>query len=247
MAQRANVFSKVVHEGSQKLKEYSQSLQGFQNLLDDVRGHKAGESTRKRILRSSLDLIAQKYTTNISIREIAQHAKVNIASVNYHFRSKDRMLEELFSQVIRGFDRLFFLLESQTLSAENCLIRWADRFMHYLLLYPGALIIVRDSPSWQKITEQVQAALGRLQAHLDPLLMQLCRENGVGANLSEEELGLRRSILLGSLLQPMYPLTAAFDLRARLKVERLRRIYIVQVVRQQKSRIADIVAEDLPF
>ena len=244
MAQRASVFSKVVQESSQKLKEYSQ---GFQSLLDDVRGHKAGDSTRKRILRSSLDLIAQKYTTNISVREIAQHAKVNIASVNYHFRSKDRMLEELFSQVIRGFDRLFFLLESQTLNAENCLIRWADRFMHYLLLYPGALIIVRDSSSWQKITEQVQTALGRLQEHLDPLLAQLCRENGVGMELSEEELGLRRSILLSSLLQPMYPLTAAFDLRARLKVERLRRIYIVQVVRQQRVRLADIVVENLPF
>ncbi|WGK69240.1 TetR/AcrR family transcriptional regulator [Candidatus Haliotispira prima] len=243
MAQQVGVFSKVVQEGSLRLKEYSQGLHNFL----DVNGHKAGQDTRAKILRSSLILIAQKHTTNISVREIAQHAGVNIASVNYHFRSKDLMLEDLFSQVIKGFDRLFFLLESQYLSAENCLIRWADRFMRYLLLYPGALIIVRDSPKWKKITEEVEAALERLQKRLDPLLIQLCEENGIVQKISEEELGLRRSILLGSLLQPMYPLTPAFDLRSRLRVEQFRRTYIIQVVRQQKARLADVQAKDSPF
>ncbi len=243
MAQQVSVLSKVVQESSQKLKEYGL---GLHNLLDPSgQDRKAGQKTRTQILRSSLVLIAQKHSTNISVREIAQHANVNIASVNYHFRSKDRMLEELFSEVIQGFDRLFFLLESQTLSAEHCLIRWADHFMRYLLLYPGALIIVRDSAKWQRITEQVEAALGRLQERLDPLLIRLCE--GGSQKLSEEELGLRRSILLGSLLQPMYPLTPAFDLRARLRIEQFRRTYVVQVVRQQKAKLADIQNEGLPF
>ncbi len=243
MALQVSVFSKVVQESSQRLREYSQGLHG----LLEANGQKAGRDTRARILRSSLELIAQKYSTDISIREIAQHANVNIASVNYHFRSKDRMLSELFSQVIKGFDRLFFLLESQALSAENCLIRWADRFMRYLLLYPGALVILRDSVKWKDITEQVESALGRLQQRLDPLLIKLCSENDVTRKMTEDELGLRRSILLGSLLQPMYPLTAAFDLRSRLRIEQFRRIYIVQMVRQQKAKLADIYKEDLPF
>ncbi len=243
MAQQMGIFGKVVQEGSQKLKEYSQGLHG----LFEITEPKAGQKTRAKILRSSLELIAQKHTTDISVREIAQHASVNLASLNYHFRSKDRMLEELFKQVVKGFDRLFFLLESKTLSPEHCLIRWADRFMRYLLLYPGALIIVRDSYKWKGITEQVGTALERLQKRLDPLLIQLCEKNGLVEKMSEEELGLRRSILLGSLLRPIYPLTPAFDLHARLRLEKFRKIYIVQIVRQQKTSLMDIPCENLLF
>ena len=243
MAKKLHTLNKVVQESSQKLKEYGQ---GIHDLLD-VTQRKSGQSTRVKILRSSLSLIAQKYTTNISVREIARHANVNIALVNYHFHSKNSMLEELFSHVIKGFDRLFFLLDSQTLSAENCLIRWADRFVRYLLLYPGALIIMQDSPKWKNITKQAEEALERLQKRLDPLLRKLCEENGEARYIEDEELGLRRSILLNSLLQPMYSLNSAFDLRSRLRVEHLRKIYIVQVIHQQKFKLNDTKFENRLF
>lgn len=201
------------------------------------------ESTKQRILKSVLELVALKYTTNISIREIALHAKVNMASVNYHFRKKKSMMTELFKRMIDGFDRLLVLLEPNHLGAELLLVRWSDLLLRYLLLYPGVLVIVRESSKWEGIFEQVSSALERLQKYLDPLLIDLCGQSGEKPD--EEHLGLRRSIFLGGLLQPVFPLNEAFDLRSRLRHAYFRRLYVIQNVRQLKNKL--VTPQDFNF
>lgn len=55
------------------------------------------QMTQKKILDVSRKLFAEKGFEGTSIRDIAKEAEVNVASVNYHFKSK----ENLYSHIIQ--------------------------------------------------------------------------------------------------------------------------------------------------
>ena len=58
-----------------------------------------GGDARSRILAAAEELFAEKGWEHTSMRELTAAAGVNIAAVNYHFRSKDRLVEELFDRL----------------------------------------------------------------------------------------------------------------------------------------------------
>jgi AcrR family transcriptional regulator len=56
------------------------------------------ESTRVRILNAALDLIEREGISKVTTRAIAELAEVNIASINYYYRSKDALIDEAIGQ-----------------------------------------------------------------------------------------------------------------------------------------------------
>jgi len=58
-----------------------------------------GADARERILAAAERLYAQKGVDKTSTREITAEAAVNVASVNYYFRSKDGLTEEIFMRL----------------------------------------------------------------------------------------------------------------------------------------------------
>ncbi len=65
--------------------------------------HDDPQATRQRILASAGELFAARGFLATTMREIAQHARVNLAAAHYHFGSK----QELYLEVVRGeFDKL---------------------------------------------------------------------------------------------------------------------------------------------
>ena len=52
------------------------------------------QNTKEKIIQSAFKLFAVKSYAATSIREIARDALVSLASVNYHFGSKERLLVE---------------------------------------------------------------------------------------------------------------------------------------------------------
>ena len=68
------------------------------------------QSTKNRLLDAAENLFAEKDFENVSIRELAAAAQVNVAAVNYHFQGK----ENLFHQVIL---RRFVAQRDRTLGA----------------------------------------------------------------------------------------------------------------------------------
>jgi AcrR family transcriptional regulator len=53
-------------------------------------------STKDRILGAAEELFAQQGFAGTSLREVTSRADVNIAAVNYHFGSKDNLINEVF-------------------------------------------------------------------------------------------------------------------------------------------------------
>lgn len=59
---------------------------------------KQGKSTRERILDTAERLFAERGFDGTSLRAITSEAEVNLAAVNYHFRSKTDLVHEVFSR-----------------------------------------------------------------------------------------------------------------------------------------------------
>lgn len=53
-------------------------------------------STRQRILGAAEELFAERGFAGASLRQVTAAANVNLAAVNYHFGSKDNLIEEVF-------------------------------------------------------------------------------------------------------------------------------------------------------
>ncbi len=56
----------------------------------------ASFSTKDRILGAAEELFAQHGFAGTSLRQVTSHADVNIAAVNYHFGSKENLVNEVF-------------------------------------------------------------------------------------------------------------------------------------------------------
>jgi AcrR family transcriptional regulator len=54
------------------------------------------DGTRDRILKTAERLFAERGFNGVSVRELAGAANVNIASIGYHFRSKEGLLAEVY-------------------------------------------------------------------------------------------------------------------------------------------------------
>lgn len=55
-------------------------------------------STKERILSAAETLFAQRGFDGASLRELTSIAGVNLAAVNYHFGSKDKLIEQVFKR-----------------------------------------------------------------------------------------------------------------------------------------------------
>ncbi len=59
--------------------------------------------TKQRIMEVAIHLFAVKGYDGASIREIARIANVNVASLNYHFKSKENLRQEMMAYLISEF------------------------------------------------------------------------------------------------------------------------------------------------
>lgn len=79
------------------------------------------DETRIRIRTYARQLMCEKGIENVTIREIAAAAGANVAAINYHFRSKERLTFEVFRDVARrsAQSRLVLLAEIEENAARE--------------------------------------------------------------------------------------------------------------------------------
>ncbi len=75
----------------------------------------SAKSTGERILDAAEGLFARQSIRTTSLREITELAEVNIAAVNYHFRSKDALLRAVYERSFQPLnaERLRLLDEAE--------------------------------------------------------------------------------------------------------------------------------------
>jgi AcrR family transcriptional regulator len=72
----------------------------------------AAMSTSQRILEAAITCIEKDGLENLTTRRIAEEAGTNIASINYYFRTKDRLVAEALSMTLQHMlDDIYTLIE----------------------------------------------------------------------------------------------------------------------------------------
>ena len=64
--------------------------------------------TREKIISATEQIIAERKDINVTVRMITQRANVNLSLVNYHFKSKEILINEVFKGIE---DRLVIILK----------------------------------------------------------------------------------------------------------------------------------------
>lgn len=96
-------------------------------------------STREKIVRSTLDLIKKNGFQNVTVRKIANNAKVNIASINYYFGSKDAVINEALKHVTDELLGSFGILEAKDLEPELKLRKFLQDYSDVIDKYPDII------------------------------------------------------------------------------------------------------------
>ena len=76
-------------------------------------------ATRNKILEVATISFSHKGFAAVSMRDIANAAGVNIASIYYHYESKEALLDDVFSFFTRGYKHYFEWLSEMNSKAES--------------------------------------------------------------------------------------------------------------------------------
>lgn len=105
-------------------------------------------STRQRILGAAEELFAERGFAAASLRQVTAAAKVNLAAVNYHFGSKNNLIEEVFRRRLdelsrRRLERLAAIAKSDTTTLESLLDAFITPALELSLDREGGSVFMR--------------------------------------------------------------------------------------------------------
>jgi len=96
-------------------------------------------TTRDKILDATLNIISDCGFQNVTIRKIAIRAGVNIASINYHFGSKDNVINEALEYLMIKAKKIFDNLKNYQTPPEARLKIFLEEYSMSLEKYPDQI------------------------------------------------------------------------------------------------------------
>ncbi|MDD4238237.1 MAG: TetR/AcrR family transcriptional regulator [Desulfotomaculaceae bacterium] len=96
-------------------------------------------TTKEKIIRVAMDIIAEEGFQNITIRKIAAKAGVNVAAINYHFGSKDAVINEALKTVTDQLKNTFEYLKASNEIGETRLAIFVEKYTDIMLKYPDII------------------------------------------------------------------------------------------------------------
>lgn len=86
------------------------------------------KNTEKKIFDAATELFLEKGVDRTSVREIAARADINLALMNYYFRSKENLFDAIFSQLVKtNTKKLIKILDSD--------LQLEDKIRQYVVVY----------------------------------------------------------------------------------------------------------------
>lgn len=93
-------------------------------------------STKQIILGATLSLIKEDGFKGVTIRKIAKLAGVNVALINYHFGSKENLINEAIQVLVTSLKDTFTILDLHSLPPNERIKKFLLQYLHTLRKYP---------------------------------------------------------------------------------------------------------------
>lgn len=162
-------------------------------------------SKKDLILNAALDLIKDEGFEGVTIRKIAARANVNVALINYHFGSKDKLLNTVIQHLIASLKDSFIVLDNASISPRERLKQFLIQYVKTFHKYPfivrklvnqEAMEFENDKDflnflkfiGWQKFRQTIQ----ELSGEEDPEVLKIMMSHILGA------------VFLPPLIEPLY-------------------------------------------
>ena len=101
-------------------------------------------SKKDKIINAALKIITERGNMNFTIREVVLDADVNIASVNYYFGTKRKLIQEIEKKFIQTLSDFQSILTNPQLSPQQQLFEWACTLIEELIKNPGIVLILSN-------------------------------------------------------------------------------------------------------
>jgi AcrR family transcriptional regulator len=98
-----------------------------------------GFTTKEKIIHMTMNMIAEEGFQNITIRKIAARAGVNVAAVNYHFGSKDALINESLRHVLDQLKNTFEDFKKGNEDEETKLFTFIKNYLDIMFEYPDII------------------------------------------------------------------------------------------------------------
>jgi len=165
----------------------------------------AGKATRDHILSVTLAFIQQEGLASLTVRAIAERAGVNVAAVNYHFGSKEALINEVMLTLTSGLRQAFAHLNDPRIPPAYRLHRFLDE-LSLALLHNGD--IYRQAIGAGFLSGDVKQQYASFVRAEGILALRDTVQKALGTPIDELRLTLRIIQAIGGLAHPL--LVASF-------------------------------------
>lgn len=167
-------------------------------------------STKEKIIKVTMEIIASEGFHNVTIRKIANRAGVNLAAVNYHYGSKDAVINEALKTVTNQLINAFLWLKNDDLEPVERLRQFIREYSEVLFKYPDIIKIIIDKNIHNYTTRVEEGYQEYLKTEGGDLLRKICKQ--IKPNESEMILSMRVMQLLSCLAFPILMGDRVYDM-----------------------------------
>lgn len=173
-------------------------------------------SKKELILNTTLELIQQEGFEGVTIRKIAAMANVNVALINYHFGSKDRLINAAIQVLVSSFKETFAILDNDSIEPRKRLKSFLIQYIDSYREYP---FIVRKLVNQEPLLFESQIDFVNFLRAMGLKKMRYTIEEITGEK-DPDKLTIMMSHLLGAvflpiLIEPMYQKVTGYSFSDR--------------------------------
>ncbi|RXK86583.1 TetR/AcrR family transcriptional regulator [Filimonas effusa] len=121
-------------------------------------------STEEKIMEAARKVFTQKGYAATRTRDIAEEAGINLALLNYYFRSKEKLFQQVMGEKLQQlFGVILSIINNEALSLEEKIETLAENYINLLIENPELPLFVlseiRNNPDEFKNKVQIQKIL----------------------------------------------------------------------------------------
>ena len=114
-----------------------------------MQDEKCDSLKKERILEETLKLISEEGFDNVTIRKIAKRANVNVALINYHFGSKNKLLNIALKKILSVLMETISLLENEKVDPLGRLRSFFFQYVKVFYAYPSIYFILFQKSTFE--------------------------------------------------------------------------------------------------